>query len=96
MRGEEEVSITPATGLGFNQGASRLAAALHGLGIYRGLHLGLEELVRAGLLRPILCDWETPGPPIIVAYAGGRILSRRARCFVEHLRRYYGEDRERC
>lgn len=90
VRGAEEVSLVPAAGIGFNQGESRIAAALHGLGIYRGLTLGLDEHVRAGRLVPLLTDWQTPGPPIIVAHSAGRMLSRRARCFVDHLRTHHG------
>lgn len=89
MRGEEEITLVPAAGLGFNQGESRIAAALQGLGIYRGLTFGLEDHIASGRLVPLLTDWETPGPPIIVAHSGGRVLSKRARCFIEHLRQHY-------
>ncbi len=90
-RGDEVVSITPPPGLAFNQGESRLAAGLLGLGVYRGMDLRLEEHIAAGRLRRILTDWTTDSPLIMICYQGGRTLSRRARCFVDHLRSCYGE-----
>lgn len=89
VRDEEIFSIVPAPGLAFDEGESRRAAALRGLGIYRGLDLGMERYVMSGKLCRILQDWQTDGPPIMISYAGGRILSQRARCFVEHLRTAY-------
>lgn len=90
-RDDEQVSIAPPSGLAFDEGASRRAAALLGLGIYRGLELGMEPYVASGRLVRVLEDWKTEGPPILIAYAGGRMLSKRARCFVEHMKQAYSQ-----
>ena len=63
----------------------RLAAAVMGQGIYRGLRLGLDRLLSNGALKLILHDWVTPSPPILVAYEHHRRLSSRVRVFVDFM-----------
>jgi LysR family transcriptional regulator for bpeEF and oprC len=84
-RSGEVIELTPAAGLSFNQGESRLAAAVMGLGIYRGIRLNLDRLLAAGALKLILQDWVTPAPPIYIAYEHHRHLSSRVRAFVDFM-----------
>lgn len=84
-RSGEGVQIRPPAGLSFNQGESRLAAAVMGLGIYRGIRLNLDRLLAAGALKLVLQDWVTPSPPIYIAYEHHRNLSSRVRAFVDFM-----------
>ena len=83
------IIIRPSGGLAFNQGESRLAAAVQGLGIYRGLELNLEHLLQQGALKLILNNWVTPSPPIYVAYARHKHLSSKVRAFVDYIAECY-------
>jgi LysR family transcriptional regulator for bpeEF and oprC len=84
-RSGEVLQIHPPAGLSFNQGESRLAAAVMGFGIYRGIRLNLDRLLAAGALKLILQDWVTPSPPIYIAYEHHRHLSSRVRAFVDFM-----------
>jgi LysR family transcriptional regulator for bpeEF and oprC len=85
VRDNETLSITPGQGFSFNQGESRLAAAVMGLGIYRGLALSLDRLLQDGSLQLVLEDWTTPAPPIYVAHANHRNIPGKIRAFVEFM-----------
>ena len=85
VKDNETVSITPGPGIAFNQGESRLAAAVMGLGIYRGMLLSLDRLLEDGSLKLVLEDWITPAPPIYVAYVSHRNIPSKIRAFVDFL-----------
>ena len=85
VKDNETVSITPGAGIAFNQGESRLAAAVMGLGIYRGMHLSLDRLLEDGSLKLVLEDWSTPAPPIYVAYVSHRNIPSKIRAFVDFM-----------
>jgi LysR family transcriptional regulator for bpeEF and oprC len=85
VRGDERFIFTPERKLSFNQGESRLAAAVQGLGIYRGLSVGLDRLLQSGALQLLLEDWTTPAPMLYVAHANHRNLPVKIRVFVDFL-----------
>jgi LysR family transcriptional regulator for bpeEF and oprC len=89
VRGDERFIFTPERKLSFNQGESRLAAAVMGLGIYRGMRIGLENLLASGALHLLLEDWTTPAPLLYVAHASHRNLPARIRAFVDFLLECY-------
>ena len=60
-----------------------------GLGIYRGLRIGLDRLLQDGSLKLVLEDWNTPAPPVYVAYASHRNLPAKIRAFVDFMLECY-------
>jgi DNA-binding transcriptional LysR family regulator len=94
MRGNEKFLITPERNISFNQGESRLAAAVMGLGVYRGMRVGIAHLLRTGSLRLILEEWNSSAPPLYVAYASHKNLPAKIRVFVDFMLACYppGQD----
>jgi LysR family transcriptional regulator for bpeEF and oprC len=84
-RGDERVTIHPRPGIGFNQGESRLAAALLDMGVYLGMYLNIDHLLNDGSLKAILTDWTASSLPIYVAYSQHRNLSPKVRAFVDYM-----------
>jgi LysR family transcriptional regulator for bpeEF and oprC len=91
-RDNKAVSIAPGPGLSFNQGESRLAAAVMGLGIYRGMLFSLARLLEDGSLKLVLEDWTTPAPPIYIAYDSHRNISNKIRTFVDFVVECYPSE----
>jgi LysR family transcriptional regulator for bpeEF and oprC len=92
-RNGNDIAIAPHSGLAFNQGESRLAAAVMGLGVYQGVNIGLDRLLQDGSLVELLQDWTSPAPPIYVAYARHGYLASRTRAFVDFLVERYPPGR---
>ena len=68
-----------------NNGRFNEALAAAGLGIAREPDFIVGPDVRAGRLRPILCDFEPPPLNIYVAYPSRRHLSAKVRAFADFL-----------
>lgn len=82
-RGDATVEVAPRFRLGVNNGFALLDAARAGLGVAR-LPLPLaEDAVRAGALRRILPDWQTPGIGIHAVFPSRRQLSPAVRAFID-------------
>jgi DNA-binding transcriptional LysR family regulator len=83
--GAENAGITVALRpkLIVNTMESALDAAIAGLGLTCVLSYPAEPLVAAGLLQPVLQDYEPPPLPIHVVHPAGRHVSPTVRLFVD-------------
>lgn len=83
-KGETEHQVTPAARLSFSDPESAVQAAVSGAGFVRALDFTVEAQVAAGLLRPVLQDWnDGAGWPISVVYPQHRQPTAKIRAFID-------------
>ena len=68
-RKSETYAIWPAAPLAFSNCDSAIAAAVRGGGYVRSLCIEAEQQVAAGLLLPVLTDWNDASQPVVVVHA---------------------------
>lgn len=79
-----EHSITPSAPLSFSDAESAVAAAVSGAGFVRVLDFTVEAQVAAGLLQPVLEDWNDGAWwPVSVVYPQHRQPTAKIRAFIE-------------
>ncbi len=83
-RGEEFIGFDQA-GLMSNDSMGQLNMVLAGLGIGQAYWSTVRAHVAAGLLVPLLEDWETGTAPVLILYPPSRRLNSRVRLFVDWL-----------
>ena len=74
-RRSETYTILPAAPLAFSDGDSAIAAAVRGGGYVRVLCIEAEQQVAAGLLLPVLNDWNDASQPVAMVHARDRNAS---------------------
>jgi DNA-binding transcriptional LysR family regulator len=83
--GDQEYTARGRQFVAVNDGNALLAAGLAGLGIvHLPAFLALPQ-INAGLLQPVLEEWQAEAVPISIVYAPNRHLSTRVRVFVDWL-----------
>ncbi|MET0657223.1 MAG: LysR family transcriptional regulator [Steroidobacteraceae bacterium] len=84
-QGQQHV-ITPAHRLSFSDPESASSAAVSGAGFIRVLRFSVEVHIGAGLLRPVLEDWnEGAYWPVSVVYPRDRQPAARLKAFIDFL-----------
>lgn len=79
-----ERSINPSAPLSFSDAESAVAAAVSGAGFVRVLDFTVEAQVAAGLLQPVLEDWNDGAWwPVSVVYPQHRQPTAKIRAFIE-------------
>jgi LysR family transcriptional regulator for bpeEF and oprC len=79
-------SITPAAALSFSDAESAVAAAVSGAGFVRVLNFVAEAQIAAGLLQPVLEDWnEGASWPVSVVYPQHRQPTAKVRAFIDFI-----------
>ena len=79
-------SITPAAALSFSDAESAVAAAVSGAGFVRVLNFVAEAQIAAGLLQPVLEDWnEGASWPVSVVYPQHRQPTAKIRAFIDFI-----------
>lgn len=68
-RGAETCAILPSAPLAFSDCDSAIAAAVRGGGYVRVLGIEAEQQVAAGLLLPVLDDWNDASQPVAMVHA---------------------------
>jgi LysR family transcriptional regulator for bpeEF and oprC len=76
--------VPPAT-LNMNNAHALLHAAIAGAGIANVPSFTAFDSIRAGLLRPLLREYESAGPPVWLVYLERRHLSARVQAFADFL-----------
>ncbi|HWK74624.1 MAG TPA: LysR family transcriptional regulator [Povalibacter sp.] len=83
-KGAVEHQVTPAARLSFSDPESAVQAAVSGAGFVRALDFTVEAQVAAGLLRPVLQDWNDGAWwPISVVYPQHRQPTAKIRAFID-------------
>jgi DNA-binding transcriptional LysR family regulator len=74
-------------------GDAAISAAVCGLGYVQAPSLSVRRHIDAGLLRPVLSDWEDDASlPIYVVYPKHRQPSVKIRTFTEFLKTIFAKD----
>lgn len=81
--GNEEYTVRGRQSVAVNDGNALLSAGLAGLGITHLPAFIAQPQISAGLLKPVLQEWQAEAVPISVVYAPNRHLSTRVRVFVD-------------
>jgi DNA-binding transcriptional LysR family regulator len=79
----ERVLVRPI--LRTNQFDAAIDACLHGLGCGQFLCYQVDALVKAGRLKRVLQDFESPPMPVSIVYPHARLLSSNVRAFIDVL-----------
>ncbi len=83
-KGKVEHTILPRAPLSFSDPESAVSAAISGGGFVRMLDFAVEAQIAAGLLRPVLEDWnEDSNWPVWVVYPQHRQPTAKVRAFVD-------------
>lgn len=83
-KGGVEHQVTPAARLSFSDPESAVQAAVSGAGFVRALDFTVEAQVAAGLLRPVLQDWNDGAWwPVSVVYPQHRQPTAKIRAFID-------------
>jgi len=83
-KGDVEHSIAPSARLSFSDPESAVAAAVTGAGFVRTLDFSVEAQIAAGLLQPVLQDWNDGAWwPISVVYPQHRQPTAKIRAFID-------------
>jgi LysR family transcriptional regulator for bpeEF and oprC len=83
-KGNVEHTIMPAAPLSFSDPESAVAAAVSGAGFVRTLDFTVEAQIAAGLLQPVLEDWNDGAWwPVSVVYPQHRQPTAKIRAFIE-------------
>ncbi len=80
------VKVSPYLSVTDNDSAAK--AAIAGLGITRLLSYQVAEPLKAGQLKIVLSDYESPPVPVHVVHREGRYSSARTRSFVDLISQY--------
>jgi DNA-binding transcriptional LysR family regulator len=81
QHGSTEVTVVPAAPLMFSDAQSAVAAAVRGGGFVLVPQLAVESQISAGLLRPLLLEWNAPRCAIWMKHAGP--LTPQLKTFVD-------------
>jgi LysR family transcriptional regulator for bpeEF and oprC len=85
-KGGVQKSVTPMAPLSFSDPESAVAAAVAGAGFVRSLDFTVEAQIAAGLLKPVLEDWNEDAIwPVSVLYPQHRQPTAKIRAFIEFL-----------
>jgi len=84
-RGAQKFEFDGPAILNVNDGGSRLAGGLAGLGLMQTFSFLVRSYIASGELVPILREWNPPPYPFFVMYPPNRHLSARMRVFVDWL-----------
>jgi LysR family transcriptional regulator, regulator for bpeEF and oprC len=80
----EDHTITPSASLSFSDPEAAVAAAVSGAGFVRSLHFTVEAQIAAGLLQPVLEDWnEGAWWPVSVVYPQHRQATAKIKAFTD-------------
>jgi LysR family transcriptional regulator, regulator for bpeEF and oprC len=82
-RGSTSLTISPAGPLAFVQAKTAIAAAVHGGGYIRVRSFEADRQIAAGLLRPVLEEWNDLPLPVTLVRPRGRIVGAPALVFAE-------------
>lgn len=83
-KGDVEHKITPSARLAFSDPESAVAAAVSGAGFVRSLDFTVEAQIAAGLLQPVLEDWNDGAYwPVSVVYPQHRQPTAKIRAFID-------------
>lgn len=93
-KGDQDLELETTGNLVFNQGESRIAAAVQGMGIYHGFEFSLLRWIESGALRIILADWQFMTRPIVMAYPQNKFPTSRLRALIDYLRAMYPPNTE--
>ncbi len=85
QKGNERIEIDGPYLLSVNDGASRSAAGLGGIGILQTFTFVVKNDLARGALVPILEDWVPNRYPFHIVYPPNRHLSRKVRVFIDWL-----------
>lgn len=77
------VDVPGVPALAFDDGDAAIAAAVGGAGVVVAAPFAVRGLVSAGLLTPVLPQWEAGRRAVSVLLPSSRQLSARVRCFVD-------------
>ena len=81
---KESRTVTPAAPLSFSDPEAAVAAAISGAGFVRTLYFTVEAQIAAGLLVPVLEDWnEGAWWPVSVIYPQHRQPTAKIRAFID-------------
>jgi LysR family transcriptional regulator for bpeEF and oprC len=82
-KGEVEHTITPTASLMFSDPESAVVAAIGGAGFIRSLSFNVEAQIAAGLLQPVLQDWNDGAVwPVSVVYPRHRQPTAKIKAFI--------------
>jgi DNA-binding transcriptional LysR family regulator len=82
-KGEVEHTIAPTGSLMFSDPESAVVAAIGGAGYIRSLSFNVEAQIAAGLLRPVLQDWNDGAVwPVSVVYPRHRQPTAKIKAFI--------------
>jgi DNA-binding transcriptional LysR family regulator len=90
QRGAERFEFDLPYAVSVNDGLTRAAAGVAGLGIIQTFPFLVRSDLEQGLLVPILVDWAPARYPFHVVYPPNRKLSNRVRVFIEWLVTIFG------
>jgi len=80
-RNSDTYAILPTAPLAFSDGNSAVAAAVRGGGYVQVLCFEAEQQIAAGLLQPVLSDWNAASQPVAVIHARDRHPSHELLAF---------------
>ena len=90
----QRLDIRTQGNLTFNEGESRVAAAVRGHGLYQGVEFLLHRWIKLGALKVVLNDWEFQTRPIVMAYARSKQPPAKLRAFIDFMREMYPAQAE--
>ena len=74
-------AIRPTAPLAFSDGDAAIAAAVRGGGYARVLCIDAEQQIAAGLLLPVLNDWNDDSQPVAMVHARHRCANKDVLAF---------------
>lgn len=80
---KESITVTPF--IRVNDAETMLNFALDGLGIVKLHHYVVKKHIEQGVLRELLCFYNTSEVPIYVAYPQRRFVTSKVRCFIDFI-----------
>lgn len=92
-RNGERISLPLGGHLACNEGESRIAAALTGVGLVLTHAYELHKSVSDGALKIVLRDWTTMASCFSIAYPKNRYLSAKVRAFIDFVIEKYPPQR---
>jgi len=84
-RNGKRMRIRPPATFIFNDGSAIMATSCAGLGIAQNLEMLAHDELRAGRLRPLLEDWTTPTPSVVLMSAKDRYALPYVRATMDFL-----------
>jgi LysR family transcriptional regulator, regulator for bpeEF and oprC len=89
---DERTSFTPGGRLGVTSMEAAVTATIEGFGIAQVPDALAHVAILDGRLRPILLDYVTEAPPVMVVYSRNRYLTAKVRAFVEFVTGLYPSE----